>query len=54
VFTGGHLPREFAGQADEDSRLPEASAAALTDSGMFRLGVPLSFAGVPGRSAGML
>jgi 3-hydroxy-9,10-secoandrosta-1,3,5(10)-triene-9,17-dione monooxygenase len=37
--------REFAGQAEEDSRLPKASAAALTDSGMFRLGVPRSFAG---------
>ena len=37
--------REYAGQADEGGRLPEASAAALTDSGMFRLGVPLSLAG---------
>ena len=37
--------REFAGQADEESRLPGESADALANAGMFRLAVPATLGG---------
>lgn len=37
--------REFAGQADEESRLPGESADALANAGMFRLAVPAALGG---------
>jgi 3-hydroxy-9,10-secoandrosta-1,3,5(10)-triene-9,17-dione monooxygenase len=39
------LLRKGSEQAERDSRLPEASAAALSEAGLFRLGVPRAFGG---------